>query len=295
MKSRRFPPVTNNFLKATNQEFPTDDKSVEIFPQKSISECFQTLNDKKVDYAIIPFENSTNGQVVYTYDLLRDWFSKECSFRIVAEQFVAIHHCVLTRAKSWTDVKRVYSHPQVWGQVTEFAGEHLVGHDIQREDVSSTSRAAELVYEDKTNTTACISSSMSADIYNLPTMFANIEDIANNTTRFLVLGYDAPPSASDKDKENENASYVTSMLFTLNHDDSGALCTALDILRKHDVNLTSINSRPSHLKQWQYVFFAEVHGNLYKDENVKEGLKELADKCQLTILGSFKRNWRYYK
>ncbi|CAH2352318.1 putative prephenate dehydratase [[Candida] railenensis] len=274
---------------ATVQQFP--DEKVDVHPQKAIADCFQALHDRRVDYAVVPFENSTNGQVVYTYDLLRDWFSKsDCQFQIVGEQFVSINHYVLSRAKSLDQVTKIYSHPQVWGQVTSFTKKHLAGSRIVQVDCSSTSRAAELVYQDDTNTTACISSKLSADIYKLPVMYPNVEDIANNTTRFLVLGYEKPPPSSTEDKDQK---YITSVLFTLNHNDPGALCTALDILRRHGIDMTSINSRPSHLKQWQYVFFVEMQGCIERDANVRAGLTELGENCSLTVLGSFERNWRY--
>lgn len=239
----------------------------------------------------MPFENSTNGQVVFTYDLLRDWSSKsDCKFQIVGEQFVSINHFFLTNATLVSQVKTLYSHPQVWGQVAEFSKSVLSELNINKIDVSSTSKAAEMVANDPTNTSAAISSEMAAGIYNLPKLYENIEDISNNTTRFLILGYQKPPAYKDEKDDD----YITSILFTLNHNDPGALCSALDVFRKHKVNLSSINSRPSHLKQWQYVFFAEFHGNLERDEDVKQSLKELSNECQLTILGSFKRNWRYY-
>lgn len=178
----------------------------------------------------------------------------------------------------------------MWGQVTLFSKKHLAGKNIVQVDCSSTSQAAELVHKDETNTTACISSKLSADIYKLPVLFSNVEDVSNNTTRFLIWGYEKPPRSSTEDKEQK---YLTSILFTLNHNDPGALCTALDILSRHGIDLTSINSRPSHLKQWQYVFFVEMQGSIERDENVRAGLAELGGNCTLTVLGSFERNWRY--
>lgn len=241
------------------------------------------MNLGEADFAVVPFENSTNGQVVFTYDLLRDWFAqRECALRIVGEEFVAINHCVLSNAVLLAQCHTIYLHPQVWGQVTKFARENL-GSSISRSDTSSTSQAAALVHADTTNTTACILSRTSARLYNLPILYADVEDDHNNSTRFLVIGTEtrAGPSADDDE-------YLTLVLFTLNHNDPGALCGALDVFSRHRVNLASITLRPLHLARWQYVFFAEMHGSL-ADANVAAGIAEMQEKCQVTVMGSFLR------
>ncbi|KAK6455710.1 Prephenate dehydratase [Scheffersomyces xylosifermentans] len=303
---------------AVIQQFGNDREHVQIYPAKSIGDCFRAINAEDVDYAVVPFENSTNGQVVYTYDLIRDWFipslqSKHTQpnissstvlspsatsvprFKIVAEQFVAIHHNFLTNAENLEDIKTIYSHPQVWTQVGKFLSSKEIPAHAAKIDSPSTSKAAELVYEDKTNTTACISSQMSADLYGLPVRFPNVEDNVNNTTRFLVLGYKEPPTPPKDEEDDKSGSMVTSIIFTLNHDDPGALCDVLIEFKKNGVSLTSINSRPSHLKQWQYVFFAEIVGDLSSDHNIEESIREASKTCQeLVILGTFKRSWRYW-
>lgn len=274
------------------QQFGDDVNEIEFDPKTTIAQCFNAVDKKEVDYAIVPFENSTNGQVVFTYDLLRDWFipkdgtASQSTFKIVGEQFVAINHYFLTRAKSVADIKTIYSHPQVWGQVQLFLARDDI-KSIKRVDTNSTSEAAKLVGEDKTNTSACICSKMSADVFNLPSLYQSIEDNSNNTTRFLILGYERPLVERTINK------YVTSVMFTLRLDDAGALCAALDSFRRYGINLTSINSRPSQKKQWQYVFFVELFGD-GEEENVKLSLESLRDNClDLVILGSFERSWRY--
>lgn len=243
---------------------------------------------------------------MYTYDLLRDWFipssqeenkgehqHKAPKFRIVGEQFVSIHHNFLSNAKSLDDIATIYSHPQVWGQVTKFLSKHIT-KKITKLDSDSTSKAAEIVYNDKSGTSACISSKISADLYQLPILFENIENSSNNTTRFLVLGYDEINSPPKPQNDLRPRTYVTSIIFTLDHDDPGALCAVLDTFRKNNINLTSINSRPSHLKQWQYVFFVELIGSI-DDENVSASIESLTSNClTLEVLGSFQRCWRYW-
>lgn len=240
------------------QQFGTE--NVSIYPQQSIGDCFQILNEKKVDYAVVPFENSTNGQVVFTYDLLRDWYfqtSTPPKFRIIAEQFVSIHHNLLTNASKIEDIKTIYSHPQVWTQVNKFL--QSLPQQITKIDVGSTSKAAEIVSQDTITTSgsssAAISSYMSSELYKLPILKEGIEDNQSNTTRFLILGYDSPispppPPASNNDDDNSkrNTTIVSSIMFTLNHDDPGALCDVLVKFKEYGITLTSINSRPANLK-----------------------------------------------
>ncbi|KGQ99556.1 prephenate dehydratase [Candida albicans GC75] len=282
------------------QQFGTE--NVSIYPQQSIGDCFHILNEKKVDYAVVPFENSTNGQVVFTYDLLRDWYfqtSTPPKFRIIAEQFVSIHHNLLTNASKIEDIKTIYSHPQVWTQVNKFL--QSLPQQITKIDVGSTSKAAEIVSQDTITTSgsssAAISSYMSSELYKLPILKEGIEDNQSNTTRFLILGYDSPispppPSASNNDDDNSkrNTTIVSSIMFTLNHDDPGALCDVLVKFKEYGITLTSINSRPANLKPWQYVFFVEMIGDIHQ-EGLVEKIKESC--LELVILGVFQRSWRY--
>ncbi|KGU31812.1 prephenate dehydratase [Candida albicans P57055] len=282
------------------QQFGTE--NVSIYPQQSIGDCFHILNEKKVDYAVVPFENSTNGQVVFTYDLLRDWYfqtSTPPKFRIIAEQFVSIHHNLLTNASKIEDIKTIYSHPQVWTQVNKFL--QSLPQQITKIDVGSTSKAAEIVSQDTITTSgsssAAISSYMSSELYKLPILKEGIEDNQSNTTRFLILGYDSPispppSSASNNDDDNSkrNTTIVSSIMFTLNHDDPGALCDVLVKFKEYGITLTSINSRPANLKPWQYVFFVEMIGDIHQ-EGLVEKIKESC--LELVILGVFQRSWRY--
>ncbi|KAF6072476.1 Prephenate dehydratase family protein [Candida albicans] len=250
----------------------------------------------------VPFENSTNGQVVFTYDLLRDWYfqtSTPPKFRIIAEQFVSIHHNLLTNASKIEDIKTIYSHPQVWTQVNKFL--QSLPQQITKIDVGSTSKAAEIVSQDTITTSgsssAAISSYMSSELYKLPILKEGIEDNQSNTTRFLILGYDSPispppPPASNNDDDNSkrNTTIVSSIMFTLNHDDPGALCDVLVKFKEYGITLTSINSRPANLKPWQYVFFVEMIGDIHQ-EGLVEKIKEPC--LELVILGVFQRSWRY--
>ncbi|RCK64381.1 putative prephenate dehydratase [Candida viswanathii] len=269
---------------AVIQQFGTD--NISISPKQSIGDCFEAIDCNEVDYAVVPFENSTNGQVVFTYDLLRDWFlekGQQPKFKVVAEQFVAIHHNLLSNARDVKHIKTIYSHPQVWTQVNKFLKD--IPKEVTRIDVGSTSKAAEIVSQDASNESAAISSFMSSGIYNVPILQENIEDNPNNTTRFLILGYTQPPN-----DDKPTSKVVSSIMFRLNHDDPGALCDVLVKFKEYGITLTSINSRPANLQPWQYVFFVEMIGDIHEGNLVEEIKGSCLD---LVILGTFKRSWRY--
>lgn len=262
--------------------------SIGIFPQNSIGDCFKAVNSKAVDYSIVPFENSTNGQVIFTYDLIRDWYidGQKPDFRIVGEQFVSIHHNLLSMELDVNQITKIYSHPQVWGQVTNFLAS-LEGpgkKPVTRVDTSSTSKAAEIVKLSHEKGAACISSAMCSKLYNLPTVKANVENDQGNTTRFLILGEQALPVKS------EHSKFITSLIFTMSQDqEPGSLCSALMVFQQNNVNLITINSRPSREKNWHYAFFVEVVGSL-GDGRVRKAIEELGEVCQVVTLGSFERS-----
>lgn len=281
-------------FQAVTQQFGDDPLRTTIFPQPSIAACFDSLHLKEVDFAVVPFENSTNGQVVFTYDLLRDWFlsaqeENKPTFHIVAEQFVSIHHYLYSNAASLKDVSRLYSHPQVWGQVGNFLARENFNGKVTRVDTSSTAVAAEMVFKDATNTSACISSRMSGSLYNLQIKQENVEDLSGNTTRFLVLGHG--PSLAPEIVNEKNTS-MTMLLFKLNGDDPGALCSALSSFKEHGINLQSIASRPSKQTPWEYVFFVEAQEDS-SSEHFRKSLRLLHESCEtVVVLGLFVRAWR---
>lgn len=279
---------------------------VEFYPQSQIHECFAAAESDQVDYCVVPYENSTNGLVVLTYDLIRDLYLpslalKPSCLRIVAEQFVAINHFLLTRAPSMEKVTTIYSHPQVWTQVASFMNSRVLP-STKRIDTSSTAKAAEMVLQDTTNTSACISSVSSAQLYDLPILFENIQDNRNNTTRFLIFGKNPLPAraggqtegknqASQKESKelatHDSTSQLTSLIVTLPHE-PGALCDALCVFKECGLSLIAINSRPSHADQWHPVFFIELLGSFVSDESVKEALNKVQLLChELVWLGSY--------
>lgn len=254
-------------------------EGVTYLPQKSIAACFQAVNDGSVDYSLVPFENSSNGQVVFTYDLFKEWFMNggqlNPKFKILSEQFVSIHHNLITYADSIDKITKIYSHPQVWTQCRNF----LADLDVEKQDTSSTSKAVELLVQLNDPTKAAIASATAADVYNVPILQKNIEDNPNNTTRFLCLGQKPLPSVSEK----PNMHLVT---FSIKENQQpGSLCDILAEFKSHGLNLASITTRPSSVP-WQYVFFVEV----WDGPGLHDVLQKIGNLVtEVAIVGSFKR------
>lgn len=173
-------------------------------------------------------------------------------------------------------IQRLYSHPQAWGQCAVFLSTYLRG--VETIDVSSTSRAAEMVKEDPTGQSAAISSEIAARVYGLDVLARCIEDREDNTTRFLVLRKTTRPGLGGPEREppaGEERRTKSLVSFTVPHREPGALADVLDCFRRKRLNLTSINSRPSLREAFQYLFFVEIEGHYDLDEGVREAFEEV--------------------
>lgn len=156
---------------------------------------------------------------------------------------------------------------------------------VETIDVSSTSRAAEMVKEDPTGNSAAISSEIAARVYGLDVLARHIEDREDNTTRFFVLRKTTRPELDGPVRELPSGERRTKSLvsFTVPHREPGALADVLDCFRRKRLNLTSINSRPSLREAFQYLFFVEIEGHYDLDEGVREAFEEMkgvAESCR---------------
>ncbi|CAG8962149.1 hypothetical protein HYFRA_00005195 [Hymenoscyphus fraxineus] len=259
-------------------------------PADSITDVFTAVQSGEAELGVVPFENSTNGAVIFTFELLADRHGRFPDITVTAEAYLDVSHYLLGRkgargvASSQYDsapgtptpanakpipprtmplydlkhIKRLYTHPQAWGQCDIFLGAYLKG--IERIDVSSTSRAAEMVSEDTTGTSAAIASSLAAEMHGLDVLARGIEDRADNTTRFLIIRKGVDEEA--KKSKNKTKSLIS---FTIDHRSPGSLAKVLDSFRYYDLNLTSINSRPTKVVPFQYIFFVEFEGSRLND------------------------------
>ncbi len=243
--------------------------SVEYEPMTQIRGVFDEVSREHADFGIAPIENSVGGGVIDTLDALI-----ETEVQICAEINRAIHHNLLARCPL-DAVERVYSKPEVFTQCQRWLSEtNLLGKTMP---VASTSKAAELARDESGS--AAIGSTLAAELYGLDIICQNIEDTANNVTRFFVIGrQSAQPTADDK----------TSLVFTTT-DEPGALVNVLDAFRQAGINMSFIESRPSKKRNWEYFFFADVKGH-QSESRLQEAIAAARAHClRLNLLGSYPR------
>ncbi|KAJ1999183.1 prephenate dehydratase [Coemansia thaxteri] len=245
--------------------------SLAYVPYPKIEDVIAATEKEEITYGLVPIENSTFGAVVQTLDV----FVNQPRVRIRAEVYLPVTQSLLSRYQL-SAIRKVYSHPQAFGQSRQWLDQNLP--NASRIDVASTAKAAELAAAE--NYTAAISSEVCASIYNLDVLAKDITSTKDNTTRFFVLGQSSDtPTGDDK----------SLLMFTVDHRQPGALCSALDVFAKYKINQTAINSRPSLQRQWHYMFFVEIAGHEL-DECVARALTEIKEYClDLVVLGSYPR------
>ncbi|AXS80376.1 prephenate dehydratase [Dechloromonas sp. HYN0024] len=239
-----------------------------LLPQASIDDVFREVESGHAHYAVVPVENSTEGAVGRTMDLLLGTHLKICG-----EVVLRIHQNLLTRETDLSKITKVYSHAQSLAQCHEWLNRNLPG--IPRISVSSNSLAAQMAAEE--TGVAAIAGEAAAERYQLPKLVENIEDEPNNTTRFLVLGkHDAGVSGRDK----------TSLIMSAPNR-TGALHELLLPLSTAGVSMSRLESRPAKNALWEYVFYVDIEG--HRDEPaVKAALEKLAGyAAYLKVLGSY--------
>jgi len=239
-----------------------------LMPQVSIDDVFREVEALHADYAVVPIENSTEGAIGRTLDLLLTTPLKICG-----EVLLRIHQHLLSRERSLADVRKVYSHAQSLAQCHEWLNRSLAG--AQRIPVGSNAQAAQLAACEAG--AAAIAGQAAADRYGLPPLASNIEDEPNNTTRFVVLGrQDAGRCGRDR----------TSLIMSTANQ-TGALSRLLAPFSDAGVSLTRLESRPARHTLWEYVFFVDLEGHR-DDPPVRTALAELARRAPyLKLLGSY--------
>jgi chorismate mutase/prephenate dehydratase len=237
----------------------------------SIQSVFKTLESKRAKFGVVPIENSNDGIVGETLDLL-----SKSSVKIVAELYMPIHMSFVTQATKIGDIKKIYSKDKGFGQCREFLSEHdLI--NIELIPVESTAKAAIMASQDPNSAAIC--SHIAAKLYNVPTMFENIEDKHDSSTRFVILS-DFKNLKSEDDK--------TSILVRLKDAiEAGSLVHFLDDFDKEKINLSKIESRPSKDKAgFGYWFYIDFYGHI-DDLNVQKVLSKHEN--EVTWLGSYVR------
>ena len=239
-----------------------------LMPQVSIDDVFREVEASHADYAVVPIENSTEGAIGRTLDLLLTTPLKICG-----EVVLRIHQHLLSSETSLGNISKVYSHAQSLAQCHEWLNRSLP--NAQRIPVASNAQAAQCAAAEAG--TAAIAGEAAAERYQLPKLASSIEDEPNNTTRFVVLGrQEAGPSGRDK----------TSLIMSA-HNRTGALGKLLAPFSESGVSMTRLESRPARHTLWEYVFFADIEGHR-EDPAVATALAELGRRAAyLKVLGSY--------
>jgi chorismate mutase/prephenate dehydratase len=242
--------------------------AVKTVPVATINEIFNAVETQLCPFGVVPVENSTEGVISHTLDRLL-----VSPLKICGEVEIRVHQNLLSLAENLADITTVYSHQQSLAQCRQWLDKHLP--HAQRAAVNSNAEAARLAAANKG--VAAIAGIAAAEVYQLPVIEKNIEDIANNTTRFIIVGQQISTSTG-KDK--------TSLVVSTGNK-PGALHRMLEPFATFGVDMVNIESRPSHQGLWDYVFFIDIQGHA-NDSAVAQALVSLRDKVNmLKILGSY--------
>jgi chorismate mutase/prephenate dehydratase len=242
--------------------------SIEQLPVNNIEDVFRVVETGQAQFGVVPIENSTEGVITHTLDLLIN-----SSLLICGEVDLRIQHNLISNETSLGKIKKVFSHQQSLAQCRRWLDKNLPG--VEHYAVRSNAEAVRLCKAEKN--TAAIAGKMASEIYDVPILNTEIEDEPNNTTRFIVIGKNAV-AISGNDR--------TSLLVAASNK-PGALHELLKPLATRNIGMSKIESRPSRRGVWEYVFFIDIEG--HKDNPVvAEALKEIEhESAMVRILGSY--------
>jgi chorismate mutase/prephenate dehydratase len=245
--------------------------SAECVGQVSIADVFREVEAGSFNYGVVPVENSTEGVVTHTLDSFVG-----SNLKINGEVALRIHHHFLSNSSNVSDkakITKVYSHPQSLAQCRQWLDTNWPS--IERIPVSSNAEAARLAAEEKD--VAAIAGDAAAELYAVNILASNIEDMPDNTTRFLIIGK----------KQTESSGDDKTSIMVSSRNEPGALYHVLEPFHKADVSLTRIETRPSRTGTWNYNFYIDFEGHV-KSEQIESVLKEVESAVSdLKILGSY--------
>jgi prephenate dehydratase len=246
-----------------------------VLPCRTFDDVFAAVQSGRATAAVVPIENSLAGSVLRTYELLG-----EAGLEIAGELLLRIGMNLIAKPGTRIDdVRRVLSHPVALAQCQRFLAAHP---GIEAVAAYDTAGSVKLVMESDDATQAAIAGAHAAEVYEAEVLAANIEDHAENYTRFLLLA--TPPNAARL--RTPTGPLKTTVLFrTPNH--PGALFRALAAFALRDINLTKLESRPIAGRPWEYAFYADVSGGP-ADPNVANALNHLREMCEtVVVLGTY--------
>ena len=245
-------------------------------PRQYIRDVFSEVERGACQYGVVPVENSIEGAVNRTLDLLF-----ESDLKICAEKYMPISHDLLSRSGNLEEIEVIYSHPQALAQCRAWLRNNVPNATLK--ESSSTADAAVKATENPRH--AAIASSKAALTYNLRVVASKIEDFTKNVTRFLVIGRDeVAPTENDK----------TTIMFVTAHS-PGALFNALGPLSAAGINMVKLESRPIKKERWSYFFVMDIEGHM-EDEMLRRSVERMKEYClHLKWLGSYPKAQEGYQ
>jgi prephenate dehydratase len=244
---------------------------VETVPRLYIKDVFNSVETGEADYGLIAVENSIEGTIVRSFDLLN-----ERALKASGEEIHKIQHCLISHPDArLVEIKKVYSHPQAIGQSREY----LENHNIEAMNFYDTAGSIKWIKDNNIMDAAGIASAQAAETYGMKILVSGIETNSENYTRFLEIGYDKPePTGKDK----------TTLAFIVEHR-PGTLVASLKEFSERGINLEKIESRPRIGNPWEYIFFVDLEGHI-KDKSISNALEGLTKHTlYMKILGSYPR------
>ena len=242
-------------------------EKIETVPLPTFAEVLESTQSGKTEYSILPVENSIEGSVGESNDLLY-----QTTLNVVGEKYHKIQHCLIG-FDSIEKIDTVYSHPQALGQCRKF----IQKNKFKTIPTYDTAGSVEIIKELNKDNLACIASKQASEIFSVPIILENIADNPKNYTRFLILS---------KNKTSESKKDKTSIIFSIKHEPS-ALHQIIEKISEYGINLTKIESRPKKDTVWEYNFYVDFEGH-ENNSKVKEMLNNIKEKTLfLKILGSY--------
>ncbi|MBQ04864.1 prephenate dehydratase [Candidatus Bathyarchaeota archaeon] len=240
-------------------------------PRPYLRDVFETVEGGEADLGLVPAENSLEGSIVRTFDLLL-----ERGLKIQGEAVLRVVHCLIAnKGVTLEDLKRVYSHPQALGQSRAY----LEGHDLDPVSWYDTAGSVKMIRDKGLHDAAAIASARAAKVYNMAVLARGLETDSENYTRFFVIG-SGENYATGKD--------CSTIAYIVDHR-PGTLLESLRVFASRGLNLTKIESRPIPGRPWEYTFFIDIEA--HKDEPLmRDAIEELGGHTNfIKILGSYSR------
>ncbi|MGI0057178.1 MAG: prephenate dehydratase [Nitrosarchaeum sp.] len=240
---------------------------IQTIPFPTFAEVLENTTLDKTNYSILPIENSLEGSVGESYDLLYS-----TSLNAIGETYHRIEHCLIGNG-TLEETDTVYSHPQALGQCRNF----IQKHNMKTVPTYDTAGSVKIIKEVNKKNVACIASKDASEIYNVPVISEGIANNLNNYTRFLILS---------KNNKEETGKDKTSIIFSIKHE-PGSLHRIIENFHNYNVNLTKIESRPTKTNTWEYNFYVDFEGHA-KNPRISEMLEKINHETLfMKILGSY--------